>query len=120
MPDPMEDLRKLSAEARAGPWKVHAAKLHGFDVHVVNPGGDAELGNWLVAGVRWEANAALIVAAVNLVRALTDEGAVERAARALCREQGEDPDRDDYGAPAWLQWKSDARAALSALIEASE
>ena len=45
-----------------GPWVI-GPKLHGFDFSVVNPKGDAEFGNWLVAGARWEANARLIALA---------------------------------------------------------
>lgn len=45
-----------------GPWTT-GPKLHGFDFSIVNPKGDAEVGDWLVAGVRWEANARLIAAA---------------------------------------------------------
>lgn len=61
-----------------GPWEIaKAAKLHGYDFTVVSPAGDAELGNWLVAGVRWEANARLIAAAptmYGLIKKKANEG----------------------------------------------
>lgn len=53
-----------------GPWVITGSKLHGFDFAIVNPKGDAEVGDWLVAGARWEANARLIAAAPDLLEAL--------------------------------------------------
>ena len=50
------------SEHNPGPWQI-GPKLHGFVFTVVNPTGDAETGNWLVAGVRWEQDARLIAAA---------------------------------------------------------
>jgi hypothetical protein len=54
-----------------GPWEV-SKPLHHFDYTVINPKGDAEIGDWLVAGVRWEANARLIAAAPELLEVLED------------------------------------------------
>lgn len=55
-------------EHTPGPWVV-GPKIHGFDFTITNPKGDAELGNWLVAGVRWNGNAHLIAAAPDLLAA---------------------------------------------------
>ena len=70
----MEDFkprREMMSEEKhtPGPWEVIGWKLEGFDMSVINPKGEAELGNWLVAGVRWKANARLIAAAPDLLAA---------------------------------------------------
>lgn len=57
------DLDHLEAVARAatpGPWKTHRSPITGFDLSVINSNGEAELGTWLVAGVRWVPNAEFI------------------------------------------------------------
>ena len=60
-----------------GPWVI-GPKLHGFDFSVVNPKGDAEFGNWLVAGARWEANARLIALAPEMADEIVRLRARER------------------------------------------
>lgn len=45
---------------------VVAGKLLGFDLSVVDSAGDAELGNWLIAGVCGEERANLIAEAFNV------------------------------------------------------
>lgn len=46
---------------------------------------------------------------------------LERAARALCVDNGVDPDKLDAGGePLWIAWKRSARAVLQAVREPSE
>lgn len=77
-----------------GPWTI-GQKLHGFDFSIVNPKGDAEVGDWLVAGARWEANARLIAAAPQLLACLkalsndpTNIGTGIAAALIIARAEG--------------------------------
>ena len=58
----------VRAPMTPGPWVI-GPKCLNFDFAVVAPAGDAELGTWLVAGVRWEGNARLIAAAPDLLAA---------------------------------------------------
>src|SRR5258706_6251691 len=64
----LDGLEKLEAKATGGPWDViDDEKTH----RIINPAGDAELGNWTVAdNVWWLTNAALIVALRNNAKAL--------------------------------------------------
>lgn len=63
-------LARVPARAALERWEIYKQKMHGFDLSVVSPTGDAELGNWLVAGVRWEEQARLIAIAPDLATAL--------------------------------------------------
>ena len=45
---------------------------------------------------------------------------IERVARALCREAGDDPDETDItgrGGPLWRLWIDAARSAIEAMME---
>jgi hypothetical protein len=44
---------------------------------------------------------------------------VEKVARALCKESGDDPDMvfTDQNSPEWNEWKPQARAAIKAVAE---
>jgi len=58
-------MTKPTPKTTPRPWAVLIGKA--FNGAIVSPAGDAELGNWMVAQlVRWDADAALIVRAVNL------------------------------------------------------
>ena len=64
----------MSAETKftQGPWELYCRDAMA-PYQVVNPNGDAELGNWVVAGdVRWKVDARLIAAAPDMYAALED------------------------------------------------
>lgn len=68
-PEQREELRRLLAEATEGPWRCDVA-YDGRSYRVTNPAGDAELGDWLVAGdVRWKEDGDLICLLRNLADA---------------------------------------------------
>ena len=68
-----------------GPWKIVPNFGGSRYPSIVNPAGDAELGDWMVAEqVRWAADAALIQAAPELLAALDEaDSALEAAATML-------------------------------------
>lgn len=48
------------------PWVIsRTPKFDGYPFALLNQAGDAELGNWLIAGVRWEDDAKFIIEACN-------------------------------------------------------
>ena len=74
-----------------GPWKIIPAFGGSRYPSIVNPAGDAELGDWMVAErVRWPADANLIAAAPELLAALT---AIVNSTDYGCDEDGKDSDR---------------------------
>lgn len=118
----LSPIRKLSAEATPGPWKVHPdepetvrdhrfTSLSGCDYDLTDTAKPIDL-----------ANAAFIVAAVNLVRRLTDEGALEVMARAMVVRIWDPTDPADTERAitgdngAGLDFTDLAEAALSALL----
>jgi hypothetical protein len=69
------------------------------------------------------ANAALIAAAVNLARALADDGAVERMARALAYAEWPHAtieERKFWADTNWQAFLPKAKAVLSSLLETGE
>jgi hypothetical protein len=79
-----EQLRAMVAEAQEGDWKIYGKR-------VVNPDGDAELGNWSVAEFWWPTDGALLVQSKIIATALAD--ALDEIARlrdALSRIEGKD------------------------------
>lgn len=79
-PERIAELRRLMEMATPGPWKVWRPVAGHQGGRIVNPAGDAELGNWMVADLRWMEDAELVTAMRNDFAALLDEA--ERAAEA--------------------------------------
>jgi hypothetical protein len=68
--------RALCDAATVGPWGKHGST-------VVNPAGDAELGNWFICGPRWMPDRDFIIAARTELPATLDE--IERQAKEIDR-----------------------------------
>lgn len=93
------------------PWAIGPSIGGSKYVSIVDPAGDAELGDWMIAErVRRPEHAALIVRAVN-----AHEGLVAALERLL-----DVPDRWDWGEPAGnIREREDAREQARAALKAA-
>lgn len=65
------------------PWKLGDYKIGMYPHSITNPNGDAELGNWMLASVRWQPDADFIASAplmASIIRQLTDIVCVQHEA----------------------------------------
>lgn len=76
----LDALARMLEKATAGPWGNSFLDPHGK--RVISPAGDAELGNWLVADMRWKEDADLVIALRNAAPWL-----IERARRTARVEE---------------------------------
>jgi hypothetical protein len=65
-PERIAELRALCEAATRGPWRDYQG-------NIINPAGDAELGNWLVGSLRWADDRAFVTAAREALPAALDE-----------------------------------------------